>query len=149
MQDVTLDGQVLLLLEPREAGIAVQTGNFQGRQVGALRVLAKLVSLFEGYNELVLALALYRPDASVWAPVVVTHLERFPRERAVAAVRHADYYGAYRYDTVKRILLQGLDLQQFPLAAVPEPGRPKGPYRFARRLGELLAQPLENTDDPH
>jgi len=83
------------------------------------------------------------------AQAIITHLERFPKERALAAVRRADYYGAYRYDTVKRILLQGLDLQPLPLATVPEPGRPASPYRFARRLGELLAQPLENTDDPH
>jgi hypothetical protein len=83
------------------------------------------------------------------AQAIITHLERFPRERAVAAVRRADYYGAYRYDTVKRILLQGLDLQPLPLGTVPDPARPTGSYRFARRLGELLAQPLENTDDPH
>lgn len=90
------------------------------------------------------ALSMLRP-----VQAIVTHLEKFPPERAVAACRRADYYGAYRYDTVKRILVQGLDLQPLPLSVVPDSDRPTGTYRFARRLSELLAQPAESTDDPH
>ncbi|WP_434424151.1 Mu transposase domain-containing protein [Nannocystis pusilla] len=90
------------------------------------------------------ALSMLRP-----VQAIVTHLEKFPPERAVAACRRADYYGAYRYDTVKRILVQGLDLQPLPISVVPDSDRPTGTYRFARRLSELLAQPPESTDDPH
>lgn len=90
------------------------------------------------------ALSMLRP-----VQAIVTHLERFPRERAIAACRRADYYGAYRYDTVKRILVQGLDLQPLPIATVPDCTGSPGTYRFARRLSELLEPTHETTDETH
>lgn len=90
------------------------------------------------------ALSMLRP-----VQAIVTHLEKFPRERAVAACRRADYYGAYRYDTVKRILVQGLDLQPLPIATVPDSTGTPGAYRFARRLSELLEPTHETTDETH
>src|SRR5262249_36229042 len=47
----------------------------------------------------------------------VTHLERFPRERAVAACARAAYYGSTSYGAIKNILRQGLDLQPLPAPA--------------------------------
>ncbi|MFZ6186027.1 hypothetical protein [Nannocystis pusilla] len=54
------------------------------------------------------ALSMLRP-----VQAIVTHHEKFPPEpeRAVAACRRADCCGAYRYETVNRILVQDLDPQ--------------------------------------
>lgn len=80
---------------------------------------------------------------------IVTHLEKFPRERAIAACRRAAFYDAYRYATVKQILRDGLDLQPLPIAviAADEAAAPTS-YRFARNLRDLLQQPLETTHEP-
>ena len=84
---------------------------------------------------------------------IVTHLEKFPKTRAIAACRRADYYGAYRYGEIKRILLRGLDFHPLPIAVIVSDSDETGPaktttYRFARRLGELIQQPLEKTHEP-
>jgi transposase len=45
---------------------------------------------------------------------VVTHLEKFPAQRAQAAARRALYYGCYEYGSLKNMLRKGLDLQPLP-----------------------------------
>lgn len=79
---------------------------------------------------------------------IVTHLEKFPKARALAACRRAEFFGAYSYVALKNILTKGLDLQPLPVAVV-EPAAPKSSYRFARNVRELLEQPLELTHEPH
>jgi transposase len=66
---------------------------------------------------------------------VVTHLEKFPVERAVATCMRAHHYGSYQYRTIKNILRDGLDLQ--PVAPTPPSGVLAAP-RFARPIGELF-----------
>jgi len=66
---------------------------------------------------------------------VVTHLEKFPVERAIAACLRAHHFGSYTYGVIKNILRQGLDLQ--PVASTPTSG-PLPTPRFARPIGELL-----------
>jgi hypothetical protein len=41
---------------------------------------------------------------------MVTHLEKFPVERAVATCTRARHFGSYQYATIKNILHRGLDL---------------------------------------
>lgn len=45
---------------------------------------------------------------------VVTHLEKFPAQRAEAAARRALHYGSYNYRSLKNMLLRGLDLEPLP-----------------------------------
>jgi transposase len=66
---------------------------------------------------------------------IVTHLEKFPVERAVATCTRAQHYGSHRYCTIKNILRDGLDLQ--PVAPTQPSGALPAP-RFARPIGELL-----------
>jgi transposase len=66
---------------------------------------------------------------------VVTHLEKFPVERAIAACLRAHHYGSYQYRTIKNILRDGLDLQ--PVAPTPPRAALVAP-RFARPIGELF-----------
>jgi transposase len=66
---------------------------------------------------------------------IVTHLEKFPVERAVATCLRAHHYGSYQYRTIKNILRDGLDLQ--PVAATPSTTTLVTP-RFARPIDELL-----------
>jgi hypothetical protein len=61
---------------------------------------------------------------------IVTHLEKFPTERAEAACRRASFYGSLSYRAIKNILLQGLDLEPLP-TMVQQSLWQDGP-RFAR-----------------
>jgi hypothetical protein len=81
---------------------------------------------------------------------VVTHLEKFPLERAQAACRRAQYYGNYTYPGVRDILRKGLDREPLPVAVVPGDD-PNARPRYARRIGELLQLSLlmEDIDDAH
>lgn len=73
---------------------------------------------------------------------VVTHLEKFPRERAANACIRAQHYGSTSYGAIKNILRQGLDLQPPPSTPTSEPlANP----RFARPIGELFHK--ENHDE--
>lgn len=79
---------------------------------------------------------------------VVTHLEKFPRSRAVGACLRAQHYGSTSYGVIKNILRQGLDLQPLPAASTtPALTSP----RFARPIGELLHKNpnQENHDELH
>lgn len=67
---------------------------------------------------------------------IVTHLERFPVERARAACRRAEHFGNYSYAAIKSILRQGLDLQPLderspvaPVLAAPRFARPSSQWR--------------------
>lgn len=65
----------------------------------------------------------------------VTHLEKFPRERAIAACLRAQHFGSRSYGALKNILRQGLDLQPLPSTVAADP-LPQP--RFARSMSELL-----------
>jgi transposase len=66
---------------------------------------------------------------------IVTHLEKFPVERAVATCRRAAHYRSYKYGTIKNILRDGLDLVAVP--SHPQSSVLVAP-RFARTIDELF-----------
>jgi transposase len=78
---------------------------------------------------------------------IVTHLERFPRERAEAASRRARHFGTFSYQGVKNILVRALDLEPLP-AGTALPGSPQESFRYARSAAELLHR-QEKTDEPN
>jgi hypothetical protein len=78
---------------------------------------------------------------------VVTHLEKFPRERAVAACLRAQHFGALSYGAIKTILRQGLDLEPLSSTATTPAPQLESP-RFARSMSELLHHMTKKeTDD--
>lgn len=74
---------------------------------------------------------------------IVTHLEKFPAARAVAACLRAQHFGSYQYRTIKNILRDGLDLT--PVAPSTTRDVLETP-RFARSVSELLHR---NKDKSH
>jgi transposase len=78
---------------------------------------------------------------------IVTHLERFPRERAEAASRRASHFGTFSYQGVKNILVRALDLEPLP-AGTALTGSPQESFRYARSAAELLHR-QEKTDEPN
>lgn len=79
---------------------------------------------------------------------VVTHLEKFPRERAVAACLRAQHFGALSYGAIKTILRQGLDLEPLSPAPATTPTPQLASPRFARSMSELLHHiTKKETDD--
>lgn len=68
---------------------------------------------------------------------VVTHLEKFPRERAINACVRAQHFGATSFGAIKNILRQGLDLQPLPSTSATQAPQLPAP-RFARSMSELL-----------
>lgn len=78
---------------------------------------------------------------------IVTHLETFPRERALAACRRARYFGTYSYGGIKAILRQGLDLEPLPGDGAPPPAL--AAPRFARAITDLLHLTKEDKDELH
>jgi transposase len=79
---------------------------------------------------------------------IVTHLETFPRERAIAACRRARHFGNYSYGGLKAILRQGLDMQ--PLPGSEAPAAHLAQPRFARAITDLLhLTKKEDTDELH
>jgi transposase len=71
---------------------------------------------------------------------IVTHLEKFPVERAVAACTRARFFGSYQYATIKNILQRGLDLE--PFAPRPTSTVLVAP-RFARAVSEIFHREQE------
>jgi hypothetical protein len=57
---------------------------------------------------------------------IVTLLETFPRERAIAACKRARYYGSHTYAGIRDMLRDGLDFEPLPNApsAAPKAARP-------------------------
>ena len=62
---------------------------------------------------------------------VVTHLEKFPRERAEAACRRASFYGNVSYRAIKAILAKALDVEPLPQTMTQQSLWAEAP-RFAR-----------------
>lgn len=74
---------------------------------------------------------------------IVTHLEKFPEHRRLAAVARARFYGNFTYAGVRNILRDGLDAQPLPQVALP-PTVPAGERpRFARQPTDFLAHAQE------
>jgi hypothetical protein len=69
---------------------------------------------------------------------IVSYLEQFPIERAEAACRRARAFGNYTYQGIKRILVEGIDLEPAVPQAVYVHGKLAHP-RFARSFEELAA----------
>jgi len=65
---------------------------------------------------------------------IVTHLETFPRTRAEAAAKRALYFGCTKYQEIKNILRQGLDLEPLPKPSSLSWSKNS---RFARKPSEL------------
>jgi transposase len=61
---------------------------------------------------------------------IVTHLEKFPKDRANAACERARFYGNHTYAGVRDILRKALDLEPLPTPLFPDPARPRP--RFSR-----------------
>jgi hypothetical protein len=78
---------------------------------------------------------------------IVTHLETFPPQRAIAAAERARFYGSHSYGAVKNMLRQGLDLQPLPLVVAQAPA--SASPRFARSIADLLHKQKENQDEFH
>lgn len=66
---------------------------------------------------------------------IVTHLEKFPVERAIATCMRASQYGNFQYRAIKNILRDGIDL--VGVAPTQTHGALAAP-RFARSIEELL-----------
>jgi len=77
---------------------------------------------------------------------IVTHLEKFPPERARAACRRASYFGATTYQSVRDILRRGLDLEPLPDAA---PQASTWSPRFARDTRALALARIGENHDTH
>ncbi len=75
------------------------------------------------------------------AQATVSHLRKFPKERAQAACRRALYFGNYSYGAVKAILVNALDLEPLP-GAVPVESPWKERPRFSR-----VTSPTQTDDN--
>lgn len=62
---------------------------------------------------------------------IVTHLEKFPVERARAACRRANHYGSASYQAIKNILVKALDREPLPTPMIQQALWADEP-RFAR-----------------
>ncbi|MFU8805315.1 MAG: IS21 family transposase [Bradymonadaceae bacterium] len=68
---------------------------------------------------------------------IVSHLEKFPPERAEAACRRARAFGAYNYQAIRRILVEGLDMEPITPQTDYVHGKLEEP-RFARSMSEMM-----------
>lgn len=73
---------------------------------------------------------------------IITHLERFPVERAENTAARALFFGSLSFRSVKEILTQALDQEPLPTAPVVATNDEARP-RFARTVGEMLDQTSE------
>lgn len=76
---------------------------------------------------------------------IVTHLEKFPVERAIASCLRAHHFGSYTYGVIKNILRQGLDLR--PITSTRTTSSALPAPRFARPIGELLHHTDEDSHE--
>lgn len=78
---------------------------------------------------------------------IVSHLEKFPAERARRACERASFYGAHSYQAVRDILRRGLDLEPMP-TSLAAPAWADAP-RFARDVRELLGGHIDQEGGEH
>lgn len=78
---------------------------------------------------------------------IVTHLEKFPAQRAQGACRRASFYGTHSYQVIKNILNQALDLEPLPTSR-PSRTTWADPPRFARDSKQWRIDE-EGTDGCH
>lgn len=75
---------------------------------------------------------------------IVSHLEKFPEHRRLAAVERASFFGNLTYHGIRNILRDGLDAQPLPHVALPPTVSAEDRPRFARQPGDFLAHLKEN-----
>lgn len=78
---------------------------------------------------------------------IVTHLVKFPKERAEAAARRALYFGNHTYKSIRNVLRQGLDYEPLPGARRKTEKSCKQKPRFARSAAELLLPNLPDLEN--
>lgn len=76
MKSIELDGQHLHLVARGQEKALLRAGSHEGQRIGALRVFRHYVRLFGAHPALRLALTKYRPDSSLWAPIVLLDDDR-------------------------------------------------------------------------
>lgn len=76
---------------------------------------------------------------------IVTHLEQFPRERAINAARRARHFAIHDYRGVKDILQKALDYEPLPTPLFPPPAPALATPRFVRPVSQMLASKQEKT----
>jgi transposase len=79
---------------------------------------------------------------------IVTHLETFPKSRAIAACKRARFFGSYTYISIKNILRQGIENHQLPNLVSTKTTALETP-RFARSVQELLDFHKEDISEYH
>lgn len=97
--------------------------------------------------------------ASTWAisavsklrdvQAIVTHLEKFPEARRLAAIARARFYGNLTYVGIRNILRDGLDAQPLPQVALPQAVPATERPRFARQPADFLPHLTENDLGSH
>ena len=75
---------------------------------------------------------------------IVSYLEQFPVERAEAACLRASRFGNFSYQGIKKILVEGLDMDPVAPETMYVHGKLEQP-RFARPIGEFVTS--EVTDE--
>lgn len=79
---------------------------------------------------------------------IVTHLEKFPVDRARAACRRARHFGSHGYSVIKNILNRGLDFEALP-GAMSAPVASNDLPRYARPTSTWLARAKEVRHESH
>jgi len=69
---------------------------------------------------------------------IVTHLEQYPVDRADAACQRAAQFGNFTFQGIRKILVEGLDLQATLPAVLYTHGKLRSP-RFARPMADLIS----------
>ena len=77
---------------------------------------------------------------------IIKILDEYPKERAAATCKRAQFYGLYTPSGIRRILEDHLDAQPLPMAMVPSTS--STPARYARTAAELMRMPLEVPNEP-
>ena len=76
---------------------------------------------------------------------LVRMLEKYPRHRARRACQRAAWFGAWSYKTVKKILLQGKDLEDWESEGAEAQSEP--PHQYARTVWEIVPQADDWRDE--
>lgn len=79
----------------------------------------------------------------------VPYLEELERARARDVCMRASFFGAYKFDAIKRIVTRGLEREPLPIEVVILDAEILTDPRFARDIKELLQLPMEETHEPN